>query len=152
MQVPIHYPGHTLQVPFLMPAGGVGVKDAFHIRKQMTIAVPPGRYHGVWLLEIGINGRGTANLTASYHSGLTRQYPMNFQPDCNLATVAAPQFWVYAAPYFLTPSGVTTSCRFLFADAVPINPSHTLTSLTLPATTYDQTQLVVLAMTLHKAA
>ena|GEM_PF-3114359 len=152
-QVPIRYKGHTLQVPFLMPAGGVGVKDAFDVQKQITIAVPPGKYYGVWILELGINGGGTADLTASYGAGLTREYPMNFQPDCNPATVAAPQFWVYAAPYFLTPTGVSTSCRYLFADAVPINPDHTLTGLTLPATAYEQTnKLVVMAMTLQKAA
>lgn len=152
-KVSIRYNGHTLQVPFLMPAGGAGVRDAFDIQKQIKVAVPPGKYYGAWLLELGINGGGTTDLAASYHSGPARQYPMNFQPACNPATVAAPQFLVYAAPYFLTPTGVSTTCRYLFADAVPINPHHTLTGLTLPATTYDQTnKLVVLAMTLQKAA
>ncbi len=66
-QVPITWQGHTLKVPFLMPAGGVGVKNAFDWDKQLTITVPAGKYLGFWLLETGINGGGgPTNVSAVY--------------------------------------------------------------------------------------
>lgn len=151
-QVPIHYDNHVLQVPFLMPAGGLGVKDALDIQKQLTLSVPTGKYLGVWFLELGINGGGTAQMGAVFAGGVNRQYTMYFQPDCNITTLLPPQFLIYAAPYFLTPTGVNQGCRYLFADAVPINPHLNLTKILIPATTFEQTNhMVIMAITLQKA-
>lgn len=152
-KVPITWHGHTATVPFLMPAGGPGVKDAFDIQHQLTIPVPAGKYLGFWLLETGINGGGgPTNIAAVYKGGLVRKYGVYYQPNCNTATTL-PQFWVYAAPYFLTPTGVNTGCRSLFAEAVPINPAHTLTKLVFPSNKINvNNKLVIMALTLQKAS
>ena len=152
-KVPITWHGHTLQVPFLMPAGGVGVKNAFDWDKQLTITVPAGKYLGFWLLETGINGGGgPTNVGAVYKGGTVRKYGVYYQPNCNTAT-SLPQFLVYAAPYFLTATGVNTGCHVLFAEAVPINPSHTLTKLVFPANKINvNNKMVIMALTLQKPA
>jgi hypothetical protein len=152
-KVPITWHSHTATVPFLMPAGGPGVKDAFDTQHQLTIPVPAGKYLGFWLLETGINGGGgPTNVAAVYKGGLTKKYGVYYQPNCNTAATL-PQFWVYAAPYFLTPTGVSTGCRNLFAEAVPINPSHTLTKLVFPANKINvNNKMVIMALTLQKAA
>ena len=151
-KVPITWHGQTATVPFLMPAGGTGVKDAFDIQSQVTIPVPAGKYLGFWLLETGINGGGgPTNVAAVYKSGTVSKYGVYYQPNCNTAT-SLPQFWVYAAPYFLTSTGVSTTCRSLFAEAVPINPDHTLTKLVLPSNPANvNNKLVIMALTLEKA-
>ncbi len=146
--------GHTAKVPFLVPAGGLGVKDALDAESQLMLKVPAGHYLGVWLLEAGINGGGgPTDLAAVYRGGHTGDYPVYYQPDCAPQSTAAPQFLVFAAPYFLTPTGTNGSCRYLFAEPVPINPHHTLTELMLPsAKTGETNRLVVMALTLQRAS
>ena len=151
--VPIAGYGQKARVPFLVPAGGTGVKDVLDAETQITLKLPPGHYLGLWLLEAGINGGGgPTNLAAVYRGGRRRDYPVYYEPDCAPQKTVAPQFPVYAAPYFLTPTGTNGSCRYLYAEAVPINPHHTLTQLVLPSTRAGETnRLVLMALTLQRA-
>ncbi len=151
--VPITGYGKKARVPFLVPAGGTGVKDVLDAEAQITLKVPPGHYLGLWLLEAGINGGGgPTNLAAVYRGGRRRDYPVYYEPDCAPQRTVAPQFPVYAAPYFLTPTGTNASCRYLYAEAVPINPHHTLTQLVLPSTRAGETnRLLLMALTLQRA-
>jgi|GEM_PF-4012641 len=87
--VAIQDQGYTLTVPFLRPAGGAGVKDAFDLAGQVRIPVTAGKYLGVWILEAGVNGGGSVDLQADYTDGTTQNVPMYFQADCSPGATAA---------------------------------------------------------------
>ncbi len=136
-----------LQIPFLIPDWGVGVRSAVPMSANMTIPVPHGHYVVAWLLGTGIYGTQAAVVTEHYSNGSSQQIPVSF-PDWCAETALPPEYPAVVTPYRLHPNGAvgTSGCAAFYAEYVPTNTGQTLTSISFPNTTPD---LFVMSMSLE---
>lgn len=131
-------PIHGLKASFLIPAEGVGIRSTFDLAAPVDIPVPPAPYHAVWILGNGIGGgAGDVLLIAHYQGGTSTGYTFDFTDWCSPQTLAPGEFIAALAPYLLkAQSGKMTpsnqGCGGLYAAAIPIDASKSLTGLSIP--------------------
>ena len=126
-------PSHT-HVTFLIPAVGSGVRSIDLLTTQQTIAVPSGQYKELWLLEAGMGGYVGFNLSLQYSQGSAQTVPVGASGWCR-GVDNPPEYLAYLATSHLGGTGQTVNgtCG-LYAEAVAVDSTRSLVSVTLPAT------------------
>jgi hypothetical protein len=140
-----------LQIPFLIPDWGVGVRSAMPLSapKPITVPVPHGRYEVVWLLGTAIFGSQSASVTENYAGGSSQEVPVSYPDWCGGTTGTVPPVYLaIQTPYRLHPNGAvgTNFCGAFYAEYLPVNSGKTLVSLTF---SNDTPNLFLMAMTLE---
>lgn len=133
------------QVPFLMPHTGTGIVSSLNLVQGATISVLRQADAALWVLEAGVNGSQTVNLTLHYASGPDQQTQVPFTDWCLAG--GAPEYPAYQAPYRLDSNGnQTTPACGLFALQVPVSSARALSSVEFAADANAQ----VVAVTIQK--
>lgn len=132
---------HGLPVTFLIPPEGVGVRSTFDLAARTDIPAPAGQYQAVWILGHGIGGgAGEVVLQAIYTSGPPADLGFDLTGWCHPAALAPGEFAAVIDPYLLAASGgkmepADTGCGGLYAVAVPLDATRTLSALDILGST-----------------
>lgn len=139
-------PAAGARVPFLIPKTGTGLVSSLNLGAGATIALPPQRDSFLWLLEAGVNGSQTVDLTLHYTSGADQTQQVPFTDWC--VSISPPEYAAYFAPYRLDSGGnQTTPACGVFALRVAVDGARALSSASLQPNINAQ----VFAVTVQKA-
>ncbi|MBP0458176.1 GDSL-type esterase/lipase family protein [Streptomyces montanisoli] len=131
--------------PFAFPSGADGVDNTVTAKGQ-TLPLPGLRAGDVRLLAAASGGAVSTTATVTYTDGTTASLPLNVS-DWASGPQAGEDVAV-AAPYrYKAAAGRDGPAVDIYARTLPLDPSRTLRSITLP----DQARLQLFAVTVHQA-
>lgn len=132
--------------PFDFPSSADGVKNAVTAHGQ-TLALPGLRADRARLLGAASGGSADAVATVTYTDGTTADVPLGFSDWAAGSPQSGEDVAVAAAYRYKAGVGRDGPAVKIFARTLPLDPTRTVSSLTLP----DQAQLKLFAVTLDQS-
>ena len=111
--------------------GPAGSADAVAARGQ-TIALPSGSYHGINLLATGVNGSQSGSFTITYTDGTRVAVSQTFS-DWHAGPGAPGEAAALTMSYRNRPIGRDNQAFYLYDYTLPLDPTRTVASITLPS-------------------
>lgn len=134
------------RVPFYVPQAGSAIRSILELTGPTTIAVPPGRYSAVWLLEAAVDLTQRAAVTLNYQGAIPWNETIAFSDWC--APPGPTETIAFRGSARLDAQGQSEPppCG-MFAMRLVTNPNEVLTSLQFGVNSLVQ----IAAVTVQKA-